>query len=130
MNLKAKQMNHDDLRVAVWAAEFTRFFSSVPGPDGRYRAEVAAQSAETAVAALDYVLAEKIEPFCELDRRCRMTWASFLHGCMANMITDDDGHGVLATEVGISKVPVEPSVVVDGRFTRPPWATHVVWYNK
>lgn len=123
-------MNRAELRLAVWAAEFTHCLREIKGGDAALRAELAAKSADRAVDALDLVCHEKNRPFSDLDQRCLMTWPDFLEGCLSGMLMDDDGTGVLATETGRSDKCVSPRVVHAGRFTRPSWATHVCWYNK
>lgn len=61
---------------------------------------------------------------------CYMTWAEFVGTCYGGL-TDDDGHGELATDDDqISNVRVYPSDALSKHYDRPDWATHVCWYNK
>lgn len=127
-----------ELVVAVWAAEFTRALGGTAQSEPtsaailRRLAERAADSADRAVEALRlFIDVEfRLASGGELDD-CYMTWEKFVAACRGGALTDDDGHGELATdEHYISSLRVHPSKALRNDYPRPDWATHVCWYNK
>lgn len=67
--------------------------------------------------------------FCSLpepDLAVHMPVEEWMEGVKSGLFTDDDGIGFWATPVQESNCPVLPSC----HTPQPPWATHVVWYNK
>jgi hypothetical protein len=125
-----------EVEKAVWAAEFTRALHGERAQSAaiqRRLAESAAESADRAVDALrlrvdvEFRLAHKDD----LDD-CYMAWADFVDACRAGGFTDDDGHGELATDDRhVSNIRIYPNEAIRGdNYSRPDWATHVIWYNK
>jgi hypothetical protein len=59
-----------------------------------------------------------------------MTWEHFKECVDSGGFIDYDGYGDLATADQCSNVTISPSKLSDGKWKRPEWATHVVWYNR
>jgi hypothetical protein len=133
----AQQLDRKDLVLAVWAAEFTRTLAGAPSAKNsaallQCLAERAAESADRAVEALRLFLTVefRVASYDELDR-CYMTWEKFVGYCTGSALTEDDGHGELATDDHhVSNVRVYVGDAIRSDYDRPTWATHVCWYNK
>ena len=136
----AKELDRRELVLAVWAAEFTRALNGVAPHDAtphdatilRRLAESAAKSADRAVEALRLLVDVKFR-LAEPDEleSCYMPWEEFVSCCETNALTDDDGHGELATtDHHVSNVRIHPRDAINEGYVRPDWATHVCWYNK
>jgi len=134
----AKELDRKDLVLAVWAAEFARRMNGgaevvADGPVLRSMTEKAAWSADRLVEALRLLIEVEFSPIPEDDQNndCYMTWQSFIGTCESGGFVDDDGFGELATaDLQVSDVRIQPSEARDLGYVRPPWATHVCWYNK
>lgn len=134
----AKELDRRELVLAVWAAEFTRalggktFATSHDAFLLSRLAEDAAKSADRAVEALRLLIDVqfRLADPDELES-CYMPWEEFVSCCETNTLTDDDGHGELATkDHHVSNVRIFPGDAIDKNYVRPDWATHVCWYNK
>lgn len=96
------------------------------------------ENAAVSAVATALQLGTPIEPPIEFeplgDLGAHMTWEEFVNDVDEGWLDDDDGHGDLATVTQRSHIAVYPSDVAGeqalAEYKRPPWATHVVWYNK
>ena len=59
-----------------------------------------------------------------------MTQIDWLDAVESGGFIDDDGYGVLATDVLKSDIVINPSDYSKEDYDWPEWATHVVWYNR
>lgn len=59
-----------------------------------------------------------------------MSQSDWLDAVESGSLTDDDGYGVLATDVLKSDIVINPSDYSKEDYDWPNWATHVVWYNR
>lgn len=59
-----------------------------------------------------------------------ITRAAFEESVRTGMFIDYDGFGEYATATEVSDVVVKPSRLGERGFVWPPWATHVLWYNR
>lgn len=65
--------------------------------------------------------AANLRPLSKLDKECLMLEDEFEENVKFGMLTSSDGDGYWATKDSVSTI---------GCFnTKPPWATHVCWYN-
>lgn len=131
----AKELDRRDLVIAVWAAEFTRALRGETTSTGeilRNLAQSAAASADRAIEALRLLIdgVEFRDLLPDEHHDCRMAWDDFVASCRAGGLTDDDGHGELATDARVSNIRIYPGEALSVSYVRPNWATHVVWYNK
>jgi hypothetical protein len=136
----AKQLT-PELMLVVWSAEFVRALNGAQSKSGvaqQHFAEQAAERADRAVEALRLLVDVKFRR-AEDDDLGRMTWDNFVGCCRSGELTDDDGHGELATvsrdlegreQLHVSNVSVYPGDAIDKSYAAPDWATHVVWYSK
>jgi len=133
----AKQLDRRALLTSVWAAEFTRTLGGNAQSDAlspviqRHLAEVAAESADRAVEVLRllFEVEFRLASGDELNDRF-MTWEKFIACCHGGALTDDHGHGELATDDHhISNVRIHPGNALHHSYIRPDWATHVRWYD-
>jgi hypothetical protein len=60
-----------------------------------------------------------------------MPWANFVAQVMQGSIDDYDGYGHLATAACRSTVVIHPSDLrAPHGYSKPEWATHVVWFDR
>lgn len=131
-----KHVDRRELLIAVWSAEFTRALAGkaelATSPVVLRRlAERAANSADRTIEALRLLVEVefRLASAGELDD-CYMTWEKFVAYCHDGTLTDDHGHGTLATDDDhVSNVRVHPGDALHDSYVRPDWATHVCWYR-
>lgn len=58
----------------------------------------------------------------------KFSLSDFLGLVKDGFVSDDDGHGSLATDTQVSNINISPSMVSNYDF--PEWCTHIMWWNK
>ncbi len=67
-------------------------------------------------------------PLNSFDKSCKCTLEEFKEEAKTGMYTDDDGHGVYATDTQRSNIYIDFHDILYDEV--PEWATHVLWFNK